>query len=37
MKKEYEEILITLLKIQEDPVRCSEGAQEDIFGDGDWS
>ena len=36
MKKEYETPLIRLLVIQEDTVRCSEGAQEDIFGDGDW-
>lgn len=36
MKKEYETPLVRLLVIQEDAVRCSEGAQEDIFGDGDW-
>lgn len=37
MKKEYETPFVLLLWIQEDAVRCSEGAQEDIFGDGDWN
>ena len=37
MKKEYETPLVVLLRIQEDTVRCSEGAQEDIFGDKDWN
>lgn len=37
MKKEYEAPLVSLLWIQEDAVKCSEGAQEDIFGDGDWN
>ena len=37
MKKEYETPLVMLLWISEDAVRCSEGAQEDIFGNGDWN
>ena len=37
MKKEYETPLVLLLWISEDAVRCSEGAQEDIFGNGDWN
>lgn len=36
MKKEYEKAIVMLLQIQEDVVRCSEGAQEDVFGDDDW-
>ena len=37
MKKEYETPWIRLLRIEEDAVRCSEGAQEDIFGNKDWN
>ncbi len=37
MKKEYETPLVMLLRIEEDAVRCSEGAQEDIFGNKDWN
>ena len=36
MEKEYESPFVRLLRIQEDLVRCSEGAQEDIFGNEDW-
>ena len=37
MKKEYETPFVGLLRIQEDAVRCSEGAQEDIFDNNDWN
>ncbi len=37
MKKKYEAPLMLLLRLEEDAVRCSEGAQEDCFGDGDWN
>lgn len=37
MKKDYETPLVILLYVKEDAVRCSEGAQEDIYGDGDWN
>lgn len=37
MKKEYETPIVISLVLKSDVVRCSEGAQEDIFGDGDWN
>ena len=37
MKNEYETPSVILLRILEDAVRCSEGAQEDIYGNGDWN
>ena len=37
MKKDYQTPLLIVLRTLEDAVRCSEGAQEDIFDNNDWN
>lgn len=36
MKKEYKTPLFLAIETEDDLIRCSGGAQEDIFGDEDW-